>query len=778
MSSQRRHEVADLVIDHAPAAISVLKAVLELSTIPGLGLIAEGLSAIVERVADARTNHETEVAFLDKVSKLVEAISEMKESAKASAGGADNRPNLRARLSKLASVIIELRWKSEDLKGGRGLRGSVKCFLYSKRNEAILTDMNRQLADALAMFQLRGQVDTEIAVNNVAQDMKQTEERKIIYAIPHASAGYHSVDELKSEFLDGTRKDLFDGFEHWASPLGYPSLAPKPLYFLSGSAGLGKSSIAHQLCTRITGQWGHNLGASFFFCRGHGDLEIARMLFPTFAHQLALSQPALRSAIARAAEEFFLNGEQQQMRRTFDILLKIPLAKFTSSTGHQPVTFLVIDGLDECKDRELVPDLLRSVLELVRAIPWLRVFIAARPEPHILPVLASGAAADVVYHRSLNGAVFDGTGDVGLYLRAIVPKIHGYDQYIRDHPDAIEALTQRARGVFIYARTAVQFLETYDDHPEEQFQLLLASSGAGLSPLDELYLQVLRYAFPPKDLQASPSRHGRLHALLTFLALRLNDLPPSAIALLLGLSEADVVWTVDRLRSVLLVDAVGDVVPLHATFAEFLVDPARCVDAAYHVARPAGHAALFLRCLAAFNFETATRYLRTRSEGTDVPLARYMHYTKHWRDHLIGAEHRSELQQPLQDAATGEVLPILIRLHGPDFVLHGSQYIGPLGGVLKLYPGSISHELVAFGQYAFAWWILKCLHYDGSHETQAPVVPLQAVAQIRNRIEEASIRGPFKLVPPADSDAERYNEALEAFSKRFEKARAADVWCN
>lgn len=495
-------------------------------------------------------------------------------------------------------------------------------------------------------------------------------EERIVYHIPHALAGYHSVDELKSGFLQGTREELFEQLEQWARlGLSPPPLVLEQLYFLSGGAGLGKSSIAHQLCMRIAERWRLNLGASFFFSRGRGDLESARYMFSTIAHQFALSQPILRPYITAAVPDFLKDGEQQQMLKTFERLLWAPLTQFAATGGNQPVTFVIIDGLDECKDRALVPVLLRCLLQLVRSLPWLRIFITARPEPHIMPYLTLAGSANIVHHRNLNDTVGEWKDDVAKYLRATVPQLQSCRAYVQHNPDALEELIARADGVFIYARIAVSFLEVFDDHPEELFSLLLGSRESKLPPLDDLYLQVLRLAFPVEYLDVLPERAERLRKLLSFLALRKDDLSPGAIALLLGLSEDDVVRMIDRLRSVLLVDDNGCIVPLHATFGEFLVDGNRCIDTVYRVERGRGHAMLASRCLGAFTFKHALEFLTGLRKGTNTARTTYIIYTHRWIDHLGGAEFSKELNRQLRDLVWHN-LPVLTRLHG-QHVTHG-----------------------------------------------------------------------------------------------------------
>ncbi|KAJ7873609.1 hypothetical protein B0H14DRAFT_2287640, partial [Mycena olivaceomarginata] len=274
------------------------------------------------------------------------------------------------------------------------------------------------------------------------------------------------------------------------------------------------------------------------------------------------------------------HGDRQQMEYTFDGLLRGPFAG-TSTVTQKPVV-IVVDSLDECKERDLVVDrLVKLLLELISTLSLVRVFVTSRPEPHIMSVFTSAVAAAVVHHRSLEDTLEEWAHDVGKYLKETLFKMDRYNDFLRDNPIFLERLIKRAGGVFIHARIAIKFLDTYRDHPtpREQFDLLLSSGGAGLSPLDTLYLQILLSAFPPEDLRTSSSRHAHLLSLLMFIAIQYGHMTPKTMASFgLGLFKEDIVWMTDRLRSVLLIDNNGRVVPLHATFGEFLHDPKRCID--------------------------------------------------------------------------------------------------------------------------------------------------------------------------------------------------------
>ncbi|GJE93967.1 AAA-16 domain-containing protein [Phanerochaete sordida] len=651
--SGRRDEALDDALSVLSDLAGIAAVVADAVSIPALKPVVSTLSIVIKRVKDVRTNSEIEVVFFENTKTLGEVITGMVNEANTAPGGGSYV--LQERLNRLAGALDEIQYTADGLKGGLGFRGSLKRFLLMDRNRDTLAKMNDQLTRAVEMFSVGMQGAIENAVRRVEHMAITADERKAIDNIPHADAGYLSVKEVKAGFMAGTRNDTFTTLEAWAGA-GYPADDPKPVLLLTAGAGLGKSAVAHQLCVRLadTEKLGLNLGASFFFSRG--DVGSAHTFFSTIAYQLALSQPSLKPVILDAARAFLVGGKEQQMRRTFEQLLLKPLAVRSGIAVYQATTFLVIDGLDECKDRDLVPELLRYLLELVRSVPWLRVFLATRPEPYILPVLTSQSAANIVYHRRLDDpqAMNESKESVELYLRQTIPSIHPYGEFVYAHPDQLDRLVDRADGLFMYARVAVNYLEMYDTHPEERLALLLESGGARLSPLDKLYLQVLQSAFPSEDLAEWPALHKRLHHLLTFIALRLGPLPPAAISLLLTLTDDDVLWMAGRLRAVLLLDEYGNLVPLHATLGEFLVDSKRCIDPLYLVDPPKGHALLAHKCLTAFKYDTVTLYLRSRlysprdsyaSFDSDT-MRSWRAYIVEWDSHLTAAGHSDIWENP------------------------------------------------------------------------------------------------------------------------------------
>ncbi|KAJ7706840.1 hypothetical protein B0H17DRAFT_1034619 [Mycena rosella] len=773
MSPGRRGQALDDVLGIATPVLEFAESALDLVPIPGLSLVAKGLGVIVDRVKDARANDDARLAFTDEVKALDAILMEMVtktksavddvdgDEKKALVDGIKHSEALQSRVQILLSTIEELREHTKDLKGGPGARGFVRGFIYSSRNEATLSDMKERLASAIRICKLQGQMSIEDVLGDVIQDAKEirqalrkSEDDNILNSILRAPAGYRSVDELKSEFLDGTRQELFDELTLWSAGK-FPPNNPKPFYFLSGGAGLGKSSIAHELCRRLDPQIEPSLGASFFF----------------LAHQLALSQPTLFPHIISAARQHLNRGDRQQMKYTFEDLLRQHLA---SDITQKPFV-IIIDGLDECKERDLVPELLRLLLGLVRELPWVRVFVASRPEPRIQLVLTSTDAADVVHRRSLEDTLVEWGDDIGRYLTETIPKMSPYDVFVRDHPIFLKRLIARARGVFIFARVAVGFLDTYRDHPQEQFELLLSSGGEGLSPLDAIYLQVLSSAFPPTDLRASSTRHTRLQSFLTICALQqLRPLTLDAMALLARLTKDDIVGMTDQLRSVLLIDKKDSVVALHATFFEFLLDPDRCRNPLYHITQSKGHVQLASACFASFTFENVPSVL------IGGHLHSYIFYSHHmWGTHLKEADFDDKLKEQLMCFINTQI-PIHTRLTldlGPppfnDIPAKIQKWLKSSEDATE-----ISLEYAKSFAYSVLWWRSMCSMFDQQNRRMELVSPDINADDIRlemmESLEEMDTSGLDLTVE--GSDIARYQAAHEELAKRIRDAGLEEVW--
>ena len=107
-------------------------------------------------------------------------------------------------------------------------------------------------------------------------------DQKIDFAkLPIAKgASFNShMDEHNAKCLENTRVELQRHIAEWAR-----NKNGKPIFWLNGMAGTGKSTIARTVAQKFADNG--QLGASFFFKKGEGDRGNAARFFTTIATDL------------------------------------------------------------------------------------------------------------------------------------------------------------------------------------------------------------------------------------------------------------------------------------------------------------------------------------------------------------------------------------------------------------------------------------------------------------------------------------------------------------
>lgn len=161
----------------------------------------------------------------------------------------------------------------------------------------------------------------------------------------------------------------------------------KPICWLNGPAGSGKSAISHAIAELYAAKG--RLAADFFFFRGAGNRSKIDGLIPTLAYQLSISHPATTSLISRQLE-----NDRDILRKAtkyqFMKLIVEPILATTTSLFPpllQAKTFIiVIDGLDECDDKPAMAEFIAAVVDMFLGNPQLplRVFVTSRIEEHVM----------------------------------------------------------------------------------------------------------------------------------------------------------------------------------------------------------------------------------------------------------------------------------------------------------------------------------------------------------------------------------------------------------
>ncbi|KAF9643222.1 hypothetical protein BDM02DRAFT_3063517, partial [Thelephora ganbajun] len=444
--------------------------------------------------------------------------------------------------------------------------------------------------------------------------------------------------------LKGTRTAVLDGIEFWTRDFDKP-----PVYWLNGLAGMGKSTIAQTIAERIFA--GGQLGASFFCSRDFDDRRNLHFIFPTLAIQLARRYTEFRSIfvpLVQSDPEIAHESLYNQMKK----LIVKPLEKSTIST------VIVIDALDECKDREPASAILSVLGQFVSEIPKVKFLLTGRPEPRLregfgLPLLAE--ATDVfVLHEVESSRV---SNDIRLFFRRSFSGIADRRRRQKDWPteEQLNLLCERAAGLFVYAVATVQFIDQTNKNPKKQLDRLLQLPKSTVyegkaefkenTTLDSLYTSILQQAFGDDD----PEDDLIVRSVLGAVVLAANPLSPSTIGTLLGYDPEDVFPLLSSIHSLLILQGDTDqpVRPFHKSFPDFIVDPARCVSQRFRVSPPNHHMELLIGCLNLMNrtLEKNMYKLPDAVTNAEVPdlgerTERYIdsalqYACKSWHKHLV-----------------------------------------------------------------------------------------------------------------------------------------------
>ena len=423
-------------------------------------------------------------------------------------------------------------------------------------------------------------------------DVHVLEDQETLQRLPHTeSAGYrHAVHLEKSRFLIGTRKDVFRDVERWLTTT--PENQRTSFFVLMGEAGTGKSTVAYEIAKRLDKN--KLLGGSFFFARDVPALNNAQTVFTTLARQLARYHESFFMRIVDGAYSFLEQGVHQQMEYQLEQLISQPLHGLHIS---QP-PIIVIDAVDECTDFEIGyasrgVEMLKLLIAAFRnhTLP-IRIILTSRPDFGILEVFESREFDEIGgMHHLHEFASGTAHADISLYLHERFKEISFRNQLLQERPSTIDELAHRSEGLFIYAATVVGLLKN-SGPPSNTLRVLATllsedthNNHSHLSRLDKLYLTVMRTAFI--DIQ-DPDGRAMVQPVLGLIPTLKDRLPLKHVAILTGLPLEDILFILQHIRSVLSLgpnETGGNdvMVPLHATFPQFLTDSTRCIDAEYFI---------------------------------------------------------------------------------------------------------------------------------------------------------------------------------------------------
>ncbi|TEB26520.1 hypothetical protein FA13DRAFT_1588325, partial [Coprinellus micaceus] len=180
-----------------------------------------------------------------------------------------------------------------------------------------------------------------------------------------------------SKCFDGTRQEVIGMVLSCAKA---PLEKDRPhILWIYGYAGCGKSAISQAVAEQLALEG--RLAASFFFFRGSGDRSKIFRFVNTLAHQLARARPDAAGVIEEVArsDRGLLSVSSSSLVFQFRHLILEPIATIRASLRHSPV-IIVLDGVDECEDKEEVAALIENLMAFFIKDPCfpLRFVVASR----------------------------------------------------------------------------------------------------------------------------------------------------------------------------------------------------------------------------------------------------------------------------------------------------------------------------------------------------------------------------------------------------------------
>lgn len=367
-----------------------------------------------------------------------------------------------------------------------------------------------------------------------------------------------------------------------------------PVYWLSGMAGTGKTTIAYSICKYLDEVEPRLLGASFFCSRQIPELRERKYIIPSLAYQLA------RRSIHFADEVSSIQIDRLDVSsKHIAELLELPWKR---SISKQPLV-IVIDALDEIEDND-GSQVLEGILKAMSSpdMDGVKFLVTSRPEPRIREVCGDllnmytvsrpephygeecGGFQSIRASRLEEISPQESIKDILKSIKASLPTL------VPDHGRKLEELSLLSGGLYIYAATAVRFICA----PQASGRLSLLQqrnrldailSGQNTLPLqgretlllDLLYKQILEEVFVNDGEDTVTFRRRVLYTIIC----TQQPLSTASLAALIARmdtppTEVDLEATetaIGALHSVLYV-SVNDrlVYTYHKSFPDFLSD--------------------------------------------------------------------------------------------------------------------------------------------------------------------------------------------------------------
>lgn len=425
--------------------------------------------------------------------------------------------------------------------------------------DAANTEALRSMAHALEAQETHA-IHARLALG--AERLQEDALRALLHPIDYSL----EIESERAAYCMGTRCAIIERVQEWieapmmppaathatdssdataaAAPPAAPFVTPSRVFWLRGDPGLGKTTLS---CVFLEG-FPRFFGA-VHLCRH--DLESRRSparLIKSIVFQLAGRLAPFKRALMKRLPLLQNEVPSASAAELWDLLLvqtcaimkadagpspsdaalasietqaaldpSTPVSLAHLLAGHQRLCVL-IDALDECVDGKVSGggggggsnSLLQLLAaELGKLPPWLCFLVTSRPEPDIERALSRHAGSSRI---SLSITDAENNTDVEVYLRQEVSAAlrlrdqlpSQLQQQPMDLTRAVQALSEKSKGHFLYARLIIERLADVQSEREKQAAAAASSSSSASAAAAASFLT-------PADFTALPDGLGALY---------------------------------------------------------------------------------------------------------------------------------------------------------------------------------------------------------------------------------------------------------------------------
>jgi len=374
---------------------------------------------------------------------------------------------------------------------------------------------------------------------------------------------------LRDLCMKGTRQTILQEIEEKVK-----SSDGHNIIWIRGSPGVGKSALAASISAQLLDQGRHVI--SFRFDRTQSTTITTNALWRFVASDLVRWYPSLCKHLVKANEKL----STSDINRLFELFVKIPLSTLDNDIPHEELPVIVIDALDECggfrrnsSEREDFEGLL-CTLRCWAEVGHLRKFkliITSRLDECITSYFPENISTHINI-PSGSSVELGASNDIRAFLKERLQGTGMADTWVNE---ALDYLVHSAAGMFIWAKTAAEFLR---ENTTSRFYILKTrkqeNSAEVFKDLYSLYSTVIETSL--KDI--SKQEAEAITSVMGAMIFAKQPLDKNALMMLPGVRNPDshedmLEFILKRLVSVIDIDSDSTLHFHHRSFTDFLLHP-------------------------------------------------------------------------------------------------------------------------------------------------------------------------------------------------------------